>query len=164
MSTEAKVHRPIRGGRASGIKYTRPGRYNRPVKNYPVSPALSTPRGYSHVVTASGTMVFVAGQISMDKDGNVVGAGDLRAQTTQVLENVKAALAAAGATFADVVKMNTYVVNLDSVALPIIREVRSQYFPSENPPASTLVGVTALAFEGLLIESKLWPCSPRTNS
>jgi enamine deaminase RidA (YjgF/YER057c/UK114 family) len=122
------------------------------VKNYPVSPDLSTPRGYSHVVTASGKMIFVAGQISVDRSGAVVGAGDLRAQTVQVLENVKAALAAAGATFADVVKQNTYVVNLNAEALPIIREVRSQYFPAENPPASTLVGVTALAMEGLLIE------------
>ena len=122
------------------------------MKNYPVSPDLSTPRGYSHVVTASGKMIFVAGQISVDKSGAVVGAGDLRAQTVQVLENVKAALAAAGATFADVVKQNTYVVNLNADALPIIREVRGQYFPAENPPASTLVGVTALAMEGLLIE------------
>lgn len=122
------------------------------MKNYPVSPDLSTPRGYSHVVTASGKMIFVAGQISVDKSGAVVGAGDLRAQTVQVLENVKAALAAAGATFADVVKQNTYVVNLNAEALPIIREVRGQYFPAENPPASTLVGVTALAMDGLLIE------------
>lgn len=122
------------------------------MKNYPVSPDLSTPRGYNHVVSASGTMVFVAGQISVDKNGSVVGAGDLRAQTVQVLENVKAALAAAGATFADVVKQNTYVVNLSAEALPTIREVRGQYFPAENPPASTLVGVTALALEGLLIE------------
>ncbi|MEO8539718.1 MAG: RidA family protein [bacterium] len=122
------------------------------MKNYPISPDLSTPRGYSHVVTASGTMVFVAGQISVDKSGAVVGAGDLRAQTVQVLENVKAALAAAGATISDVVKQNTYVVNLNADALPIIREVRGQYFPAENPPASTLVGVTALAMEGLLIE------------
>ena len=122
------------------------------MKNYPVSPDLSTPRGYSHVVSASGKMIFVAGQISVDKGGNVVGAGDLRAQTVQVLENVKAALAAAGATFADVVKQNTYVVNLNADVLPIIREVRGQYLPAENPPASTLVGVTALALEGLLIE------------
>ena len=122
------------------------------MKNYPVSTDLSTPRGYSHVVTATGTMVFVAGQISMDKDGNIVGVGDLRAQTTQVLENVKAALAAAGASFTDVVKMNTYVVNLKADDLPIIREVRTKFFPAENLPASTLVGVTALAFEGLLIE------------
>lgn len=123
------------------------------MKTYPTSPNLSTPRGYSHVVTTTGgRTVYVAGQISMDKDGNVVGPGDLRAQTTQVLENVKAALAAAGATFSDVVKQNTYVVNLNAEALPIIREVRGQYLPAENPPASTLVGVTALAFEGLLIE------------
>lgn len=122
------------------------------MKNYPISPDLSTPRGYSHVVSASGKMIFVAGQISVDKSGNMVGAGDLRAQTVQVLENVKAALAAAGATFADVVKQNTYVVNLNAEALPIIREVRSQFLPAENPPASTLVGVTALAMDGLLIE------------
>ena len=122
------------------------------MKNYPISPDLSTPRGYSHVVSASGKMIFVAGQISVDKSGNMVGAGDLRAQTVQVLENVKAALAAAGATFADVVKQNTYVVNLNAEALPIIREVRSQFLPAENPPASTLVGVTALAIDGLLIE------------
>ena len=122
------------------------------MKNYPISPDLSTPRGYSHVVSANGKMIFVAGQISVDKTGNMVGAGDLRAQTVQVLENVKAALSAAGATFADVVKQNTYVVNLSPDALPVIREVRSQYFPAENPPASTLVGVTALAMDGLLIE------------
>lgn len=122
------------------------------MKSYPTSPNLSTPRGYSHVVAASGRMIFVAGQIALDKDGNLVGAGDLRAQTTQVLGNVKAALAAAGATFADVVKQNTYVVGLSPDKLPIIREVRSQFFPAENPPASTLVGVTALAMEGLLIE------------
>ena len=122
------------------------------MKTYPVSPDLSTPRGYSHVVSASGKMIFVAGQIAVGKGGNVVGAGDLRAQTVQVHENVKAALAAAGATFADVVKQNTYVVNLNADALPIIREVRGEFFPAENPPASTLVGVTALALEGLLIE------------
>ena len=104
------------------------------------------------MVKASGTMIFVAGQISVDKNGNVVGAGDLRAQATQVLTNVKAALAAAGATFKDIVKQNTYVVNLNAEALPIIREVRAQFFPAEEPPASTLVGVTALAMEGLLIE------------
>ncbi len=123
------------------------------MKTYPVSPNLSTPRGYSHVVsTSGGRTIYVAGQIAMDKDGKVVGVGDLRAQTTQVFENVKAALAAAGATLSDVVKQNTYIVNLNAEALSVIREVRGQYFPAENPPASTLVGVTALAFADLLIE------------
>ncbi|MGE3076655.1 MAG: RidA family protein [Dehalococcoidia bacterium] len=123
------------------------------MKTYPVSNDLSTPRGYSHVVTSSGgKTVFVAGQISLDKDGNIVGRGELRAQVTQVLQNVKAALAAGGATFADVVKMNTYVVDLNPDMLATIREVRGQFFAPENPPASTLVGVTALAMDGLLIE------------
>lgn len=122
------------------------------MKSYPTSSKLSEPRGYSHTVKASGTMIFVAGQIALDKDGKIVGEGDLRLQTVQVLQNVKAALEAADATFSDVVKMNTYVVNLKPEDLPIIREVRSTYLPSSDFPASTLVGVTALAMPGLLIE------------
>jgi enamine deaminase RidA (YjgF/YER057c/UK114 family) len=116
-------------------------------------PTLSTPRGYTHVVTASGgKMVFIAGQVAWDAKGEIVGKGDLRAQATQVYENLKAALAAAGATFTDVVKMNTYIVNFKAADLPVIREVRAKYFPQENLPASTLVGVQALAVDGLLIE------------
>jgi enamine deaminase RidA (YjgF/YER057c/UK114 family) len=114
---------------------------------------LSTPRGYTHVVTATGgKMVFIAGQVAWDAKGEIVGKGDLRAQATQVYENLKAALAAAGATFTDVVKMNTYIVNFKAADLPIIREVRAKYFSHENLPASTLVGVQALAVDGLLIE------------
>jgi len=123
------------------------------MKNYPVSPDLSPARGYSHTVaTSGGRTVYVAGQIAMDMEGNIVGKGDLRAQTKQVLDNVTAALAAAGANFSDVVKATTFVVNLKPEDLPVIREVRTAYFPAENPPASTLVGVTALAFPDLLIE------------
>jgi enamine deaminase RidA (YjgF/YER057c/UK114 family) len=116
-------------------------------------PALATPRGYTHVVTATGgKMVFVAGQVAFDSKGELVGKGDLRAQATQAYENLSAALAAAGATTADVVKMNTYVVNFKATDLPVIREVRAKFFPQENLPASTLVGVQALAIDGLLIE------------
>jgi enamine deaminase RidA (YjgF/YER057c/UK114 family) len=116
-------------------------------------PTLATPRGYTHVVTATGgKMVFIAGQVAWDVKGEIVGKGDLRAQATQAYANLQAALAAAGATTADVVKMNTYVVNFKSADLLVIREVRSRFFPQENLPASTLVGVQALAMEGLLIE------------
>jgi enamine deaminase RidA (YjgF/YER057c/UK114 family) len=122
-------------------------------KNFINPPTLAAPRGYSHVVTATGgKMVFIAGQVAFDTKGEIVGKGDLRAQATQAYANLKAALAAAGATTADVVKLNTYVVNFKSADLPVIREVRSQFFPQENMPASTLVGVQALAVEGLLIE------------
>lgn len=116
-------------------------------------PTLAAPRGYSHVVTAiGGKIVFIAGQVAFDTKGEIVGKGELRAQATQAYANLKAALAAAGATTADVVKLNTYVVNFKSADLSVIREVRSQFFPQENMPASTLVGVQALAVEGLLIE------------
>ena len=122
-------------------------------KNFINPPELAVPRGYTHAVTATGgKMVFIAGQVAWDVKGEIVGKGDLRAQATQAYANLKAALAAAGATTADVVKMNTYVVNFKSADLPVIREVRSQFFPQENLPASTLVGVQALAVEGLLIE------------
>jgi enamine deaminase RidA (YjgF/YER057c/UK114 family) len=116
-------------------------------------PTLATPRGYTHVVTTTGgKMVLIAGQVAWDVKGEIVGKGDLRAQTTQAYANLQAALAAAGATTADVVKLNTYVVSFKSADLPVIREVRSQFFPQENLPASTLVGVQALALDGLLIE------------
>ena len=116
-------------------------------------PELAKPGGYSHVVTGTGgKLVFIAGQVAWNTKAEIVGMGDLRAQATQVFTNLKAALAAAGATIADVVKMNTYIVNFKSSDLPMIREVRSQFFPQENLPASTLVGVQALAVDGLLIE------------
>ena len=116
-------------------------------------PTLATPRGYTHVVTTTGgKMVFIAGQVAWDVKGEIVGKGDLRAQATQAYANLQAALAAAGATTADVVKLNTYVVNFKSADLLVIREVRGQFFPQENLPASTLVGVQALALDGLLIE------------
>ena len=115
--------------------------------------ALSAPTGYTHVVRASGSRtIYIAGQIAFDRDGNLVGKGDLRLQAGQVFENLKAALAAVGATFDDVVKMTTYVVNYKPEYRPLLREVRSQYLNSEHPPANTLVGVQSLALSDLLIE------------
>lgn len=114
---------------------------------------LSNPGTYTHVVIAEGKKtIYISGQVALDASGQVVGKGDLRAQTQQVFENLKTALASAGATFADVVKMNTYIANYTPAMRPALVEVRSQYLPKENPPASTLVGVTALAREELLIE------------
>jgi enamine deaminase RidA (YjgF/YER057c/UK114 family) len=114
---------------------------------------MHRPRGYTHAVAVdSGRLIFIAGQVAFDKEGNLVGNGDLRAQTEKALDNLVAALAAAGATPADVVKVNTYVVNYRPADLAVIREARARIFPGQNPPASTLVGVQALAVEELLIE------------
>ena len=115
---------------------------------------LSAPRGYTHVVSASGgRTVYVAGQVSLDSQGEVVGRGDLRAQTRQVLENLRLALAGAGATLRDVVKWNTYVVGFQAAThLPILREVRAEVLGDIPPPASTLIGVQGLADPAFLIE------------
>jgi 2-iminobutanoate/2-iminopropanoate deaminase len=114
---------------------------------------LSKPVGYTQVVVAQpGKLVYVSGQVPVNASGEVVGKGDLRAQVTQVMDNLKTALTAAGATLKDVVKVNYYVVNLKPDQVPVIREVRSKYFSAEHPPAGTLVGVTALVQEGYMIE------------
>jgi enamine deaminase RidA (YjgF/YER057c/UK114 family) len=114
---------------------------------------LSKPMGYTQVVVAqTGKLVYVSGQVPLNAKGEVVGKGDFRAQVAQVMENLKTALAAAGATMKDVVKANYYVVNLKPEQVPVIREVRSKYFSAEHPPAGTLVGVTALVQEGYMIE------------
>jgi len=108
---------------------------------------------YSHVVVASGARtIYVSGQVATDEVGGLVGAGDLGAQTTHVMRNLGKALTAAGATFADVVKITTYVVVYAPEMRPVIAAARSPHFPEGKPPASTLVGVQALAAPGWLIE------------
>jgi enamine deaminase RidA (YjgF/YER057c/UK114 family) len=109
--------------------------------------------GWTHVVSVTGgKTIYVSGQVSVNERGEVVGKGDLQAQTVQVFENIKQALAAAGATFRDVLKSNLYVVGLKPEHVAMIREVRSRYFDATHPPASTLVGVAALVGADWLIE------------
>jgi enamine deaminase RidA (YjgF/YER057c/UK114 family) len=116
-------------------------------------PAVSKPKGYTHVVTTeSGKVVYVSGQVALDSKGEIVGKNDLREQAEQVYKNLNFALDTAGATFNDVVKMNIYVVDYKPEDIPIIREVRSKYLSDESPPASTLIGVQSLFLDGLLIE------------
>ncbi len=116
-------------------------------------PGLSTPRGYTHVVVASGgRTVYISGQVSANTKGEIVGKGDLKTQATTVFENLRIALAAAGATPRDVVKANTYVVNLKPEDVPVVREIRNAFFAGVEPPASTLAGVSALAHPDYLIE------------
>src|SRR5437899_2338550 len=114
-------------------------------------PALSKPTGYTHIVEVTGPAktIYISGQIALDKDGNLVGAGDMKAQAEQVFKNLDAALKAAGATFADVVKMNTFITDMDKA--PAVREVRARYF-GDSTPASTLVQVARLARPELMLE------------
>ena len=94
------------------------------VREYKNPPGLSTPRGYSHTVSVTGgRTVYVAGQVAYNAQGEVVGKGDLRAQARQAFENLRIALSAAGGSFKDLVKINTYVVGYKPDQLPILREV-----------------------------------------
>ena len=116
-------------------------------------PGLAPTNGWTHVVTSTGgKTVYVSGQVGVDERGQLVGQGDLKAQTEQTFANLAVALKAAGAGFRDVVKMNLYVVGLKPELVPLIREVRARYVNREHPPASTLVGVSALVGADWLIE------------
>ncbi len=124
-------------------------------------PTLCPTFGWTHVVTATGgKTVYISGQVSVNERGEVVGKDDLRAQTEQTFENLKNALAAVGATFRDVVKTNLYVVGLKPEHVPILREVRSRYVNAEQPPASTLVGVSTLVGADWLIEIEAVAVTP----
>jgi enamine deaminase RidA (YjgF/YER057c/UK114 family) len=108
---------------------------------------------YSHVAVASGARtIYIAGQVSIDETGAVVGKGDLAAQTEQVMRNLERCLAAAGATFEHVVKITTFVVDYTPEMRPIIGKARTPFFADRPPPASTLVGVSALAVPDWMIE------------
>lgn len=109
--------------------------------------------GYSHVVvTRPDKLIFIAGQVANNPKGELVGKEDLKAQTEQVFQNIKTALAAAGASFDNVVKLNLYVKGYKQESRAVIREVRNKYINTANPPASTLIGVAALALDDYLIE------------
>jgi enamine deaminase RidA (YjgF/YER057c/UK114 family) len=113
-------------------------------------PGLAAAPGYSQVVSASGRLVFVAGQVALDEEGTVVGHGDVVRQAEQVFANLERALDAAGASFSDVVKLNYYFIDIS--ALPAVRLVRDRYVDRARPPASTAVEVTGLARPEFLIE------------
>jgi enamine deaminase RidA (YjgF/YER057c/UK114 family) len=112
---------------------------------------MPKPTGYSHVATVEGgKIVYVAGQVALDKSGNLVGKGDFRAQAQQVFTNLKAAVEAAGGDFNDVVKLNYYCVDISH--LPEVREVRDKFINMKNPPTSTAIEVSKLFRPEFLIE------------
>ncbi|HWV41069.1 RidA family protein [Pseudorhodoplanes sp.] len=116
-------------------------------------PTLYKPPGYTHVVEVKGPgrIAYIAGQLGLDAHGKLVGAaGDFRAQATQAFENIRLALAAVGAGFPDIVKLNNYLADMSH--LPILREVRDKYVNVSAPPASTTVQISKFALEGALFE------------
>ena len=112
---------------------------------------LPPPFGYSHVVDAPASrVVYISGQVPLDAAGELVGEGDFAAQVRQVFENLTAALAAADASWDDVVKLNYFVRDVGEVAA--LRAIRDEYVNTERPPASTLVEVSSLFRDEVLVE------------
>jgi len=122
---------------------------------------LAPPPGYSYVVesTAPARIFYFAGQLGLDLDNRLVGP-DFHSQATRAFENLKAALAAVGATFDDVVKINNYLTDMGDIAS--FREVRDRFFRRDPKPASTTVGVTALARPGAVFEIEAVAVLPAT--
>ena len=113
--------------------------------------ALPSPPGYSHVVSIpSGRLVWTSGQVAMDAEGSVIAAGSWENQARAVFANLTTALEAAGAGWADVVKLTFYVV--DASELVTIRAVRDEFVDRDRPPTSTLVQVAGLFHPDLLLE------------
>jgi len=110
--------------------------------------------GYSQVAEVTGgELVYIAGQVALDKDGNLVGKDDFRAQVQQVFENLKSAVEASGGDFRNVVKLNYYCAgSVDPGQIVAVREIRDKYVNTANPPTSTFVYVQRLVRPELLIE------------
>jgi enamine deaminase RidA (YjgF/YER057c/UK114 family) len=124
------------------------------LRHYQAPDGMTPGAGYSHAVTGRGRWVAIAGQVALDAAGNLAGPDDPRAQARQAFANLGHALAAAGASFADVVKLNYYLT--DITMLPAVRAVRDEHIDTARPPASTAVQVTALFRPEFLIEIEAW--------
>jgi enamine deaminase RidA (YjgF/YER057c/UK114 family) len=119
-----------------------------------INPPDLKPLGMYTTVTVAqgGSIAFISGQVSVDANGKVVGAGDIEAQAVQVFENLKRALNGVGATFEDVIKFTIYIVGFTQERRKAVMNVRGRYISHKNPPAATMVGVDALVEPELLVE------------
>jgi len=112
---------------------------------------LPPPFGYSHVVDSpGGRIIYISGQVPLDPAGQLVGEGDVAAQARQVFQNLSAALEAAGASWSDVVKLGFFVVDVSQMGS--VRPVRDEYVNTREPPASTLIEVSQLFRDDVLVE------------
>jgi reactive intermediate/imine deaminase len=119
------------------------------------------PNGYSHAVSFTGPLVVVSGQVPLDAGGGLVGAGDALEQARQVFRNMQAALAAAGASMSDVVKLTVFLTDIGD--LGAFREARDEVFNASAPPASSLVQVAGLVNAEFRIEVEALAALPATT-
>ena len=118
---------------------------------------MTQPTSYSHLVKFDRLM-FIAGQVAVDGEGNVIGEGDMTAQVRQVLENMQSVLTSEGADFSDVVKINIFTTDIDEFRKS--GEVRREFF-GEHAPTSTLVQIVSLARPVFLVEIEAIAIKPQ---
>jgi reactive intermediate/imine deaminase len=124
-----------------------------PANRFSNPPTMPATRGYTHVVETSGPAktIYISGQLGMTPDGKFAGGqGDFRAQAKQAFENLKLALAHAGADFSHVVKITVFFTDISN--LQTFFEVRNAYVNTAAPPASTAVEISKLARPDALFE------------
>lgn len=116
-------------------------------------PVVATPKGYSQVAVidlGTSKMLILSGQVALDKNGKLVGPGDIAAQIEQTFANIKAIIESQGGTMANVVKLNYYL--LDVANIQTLRSIRDKFIDVNHPPASTLVQVSKLFRDDILVE------------
>ena len=139
QSVTKRLNKPRRVEKHQAVEYINP-------------PALSKSPRFSQVVAISqGRLIYISGQTALDRDGNLIGNGNFRAQTERVFQNLQNAVEAAGGSLKDIVKLNTYLTDLSQIG--VYREIRDRYIgPFSNRPASTTVQVRSLTREDAMIE------------
>lgn len=123
---------------------------------------LAVPKGYSHAVKVDlGTcyMLLLSGQIALDSKGEVTGKGDLGKQTEQVFRNIKTIVEAAGGTMDHLVKIGVYLTDVSQVQA--FRDTRNKFINAQYPPTSTLVQVSKLIRDDLLVEVEATAIIPK---
>ena len=140
LTSAAAAQTPAGGKAAANARFVHPdGLYQTPT----YTPVVE--------VTGPGRMIYTSGEQGRDRDGKVLP--DIRSQSIQTLENIKASLAAVGATFDHVIKFNVYMLDLQR-DLPVFSEIKQQYVNNSAPPASTTVQVSQLT-RGALLEVEI---------
>lgn len=127
------------------------------------NPAVVYPgKGYSQKVSVDlGTciMIVLSGQVAFDKNGNLVGKDDLAKQTEQVFTNIKSIIEDAGGSVNDLIKINYYLLDVNQIQT--VRDIRNKYINTKSPPASTLVQVSKLFRDDILIEIEATAIIPK---
>jgi enamine deaminase RidA (YjgF/YER057c/UK114 family) len=154
LSAPLQAADPAAQNKAAKSKQSKRAQETKPFRIFNPDTLFKPTAGYSQLAEVKeGKIVYIAGQVAVDKSGQIVGKDDFRAQVQQVFENLKAAVEAADGDFNSVIKLNYYCAeSVDPAQFPVLREIRDKYVNTANPPVSTFVVVKRLVRPEWLLE------------